>query len=618
MHGLLTIHLGQCGVQIGNAVWELLACEHGIGVDGKLYSTLNSALGCDRPEQGEDIGVFFSESRQRYYPRAIMVDLEPTVIDEIRVGAYKKLWKASNLLTGKEDAANNYARAYINVGKKMLGPLMEQVRITAERCDGLAGFNVVHSLAGGTGSGLTALLLECLFEEYVKKARFSTTIYPSKICSQSTVDPYNTLLSMKATMDTLDCSLLMDNKAITDRCVAQMLIEKPTYTTLNRFVAMLVSSIYLSHRFAFMGNQHADVLELLTNIIPYPRIRFPIVGTTPLYAKANQHHEVISVPTITRRVFSQEAITLDCNIEKRYFISVALLYRGVASTGEVVAALRDVRYNPEFAIAEGFLDWCPNKFKVGVTPFPPVTVPTCAMAAAPTSVCMIAGNIAVSDAFKSTVDNFDMLFKKCAFIHWFVCEGLEEAELKEARDELCGLINEYVNLVDRDASAEACPEQTTESEDGGCPMVFTNTTTPTMRGATVAPQRPPEHLHINMRMRERIPGPSTPCQPILNGPCAGRGFPNPYSPRPILSINMSNTRPRNRIRSERPLVAYRGRSVAPPSPGMFEEIEQGCPYGFFNIFNQQQAETEEFPPWTINACHQGFKGRLTAAAQMIY
>ncbi|VDM36103.1 unnamed protein product [Hydatigera taeniaeformis] len=80
MHGLLTIHLGQCGVQIGNAVWELLACEHGIGADGRLYCTPYDALGCERTAQSDDIGVFFSESRQSYYPRAIMVDLEPTVI----------------------------------------------------------------------------------------------------------------------------------------------------------------------------------------------------------------------------------------------------------------------------------------------------------------------------------------------------------------------------------------------------------------------------------------------------------------------------------------------------------------------------------------------------------
>ncbi|VDM22700.1 unnamed protein product [Hydatigera taeniaeformis] len=497
------------------------------------------------------------------------------------------MWKASNLLTGKEDAANNYARAYINVGRKMLDSLMEQVRIMTERCDGLAGFNIVHSLAGGTGSGLTALLLECLFEEYVKKVRFSTAIYPSRICSQSTVDPYNTLLCMKATMDTLDCSLLMDNKAITDRCVAQILVEKPTFTTLNRLVAMLVSSIYLSHRFSFMGNQHANIIDLLTNIIPYPRIRFPIVCTTPLFSKASQHHEVFSVPVITRRVFTQEATTLDCNIEKRCFISVAMLYRGVASTGEVSAALKDVRHYPEFVNGCEFFDWCPNKFKVGVTPFSPVTVPTCMMAAAPTSVCMVAGNTAVIDPFKATLNNFDMLFKKCAFVHWFVCEGLEEAELKEAKDDLCSLINEYADLEDGDAPPEVCSEQTPEFE-GGRPIQTTTT-----------PKRPFEPPRINFTIRERMPNPGGSHQLTPNGSCAGRRFPTPCSPRPILSINMSNTRPRNNARLGRPLVAYRGRSGSQPLTQLFDEAEQSYSYDFFDLFNRQQEEIEEFPLWDM-------------------
>lgn len=53
-----------------------------------------------------------------------MVDLEPTVIgtissdifhqqidlDEVRTGTYKQLFHPEQMITGKEDAANNYAR----------------------------------------------------------------------------------------------------------------------------------------------------------------------------------------------------------------------------------------------------------------------------------------------------------------------------------------------------------------------------------------------------------------------------------------------------------------------------------------------------------------------------
>jgi hypothetical protein len=35
------------------------------------------------------------------------VDLEPTVCDEVRSGAYRQLYHPEQLISGKEDAANN-------------------------------------------------------------------------------------------------------------------------------------------------------------------------------------------------------------------------------------------------------------------------------------------------------------------------------------------------------------------------------------------------------------------------------------------------------------------------------------------------------------------------------
>ena len=45
-------------------------------------------------------------------PRAVFVDLEPTVIDEVRTGAYRQLFHPEQLISGKEDAANNFARGH--------------------------------------------------------------------------------------------------------------------------------------------------------------------------------------------------------------------------------------------------------------------------------------------------------------------------------------------------------------------------------------------------------------------------------------------------------------------------------------------------------------------------
>ena len=40
------------------------------------------------------------------------MDLEPTVIDEVRTGTYRQLFHPEQLISGKEDAANNFARGH--------------------------------------------------------------------------------------------------------------------------------------------------------------------------------------------------------------------------------------------------------------------------------------------------------------------------------------------------------------------------------------------------------------------------------------------------------------------------------------------------------------------------
>jgi len=72
----ISIHVGQAGVQIGNACWELYCLEHGISSDGLLPSALE--------ENDQRFNTFFMEvgsgQSGKYVPRALFIDLEPTVI----------------------------------------------------------------------------------------------------------------------------------------------------------------------------------------------------------------------------------------------------------------------------------------------------------------------------------------------------------------------------------------------------------------------------------------------------------------------------------------------------------------------------------------------------------
>ena len=103
--------------------------------------------------ENDPFNTFFSEtSSGKHVPRAIMVDLEPSVVDEVRMGTYRGMYHPEQLLSGKEDAANNYARGHYTVGKEILDLTMDRIRKLTDSCGGLQGFLVYHSTGGGTGS----------------------------------------------------------------------------------------------------------------------------------------------------------------------------------------------------------------------------------------------------------------------------------------------------------------------------------------------------------------------------------------------------------------------------------------------------------------------------------
>merc|ERR1712241_788997 len=141
MRECISVHIGQAGVQIGNACWELYCLEHGIQPDGCMPS--DKAFGDD------SFQTFFSETGSgKYVPRAVFVDLEPTVIDETRVGTYKQLYHPEQLINGKEDAANNYARGHYPIGKEIVDLVLDRIRKLANQCTGLQGFLLFHSFGG--------------------------------------------------------------------------------------------------------------------------------------------------------------------------------------------------------------------------------------------------------------------------------------------------------------------------------------------------------------------------------------------------------------------------------------------------------------------------------------
>ena len=71
--------------------------------------------------------------------------MQPTVIDEVRTGTYRQLFHPEQLISGKEDAANNFARGHYTIGKEIVDLCLDRIRKLADNCTGVCTFPGSHS-----------------------------------------------------------------------------------------------------------------------------------------------------------------------------------------------------------------------------------------------------------------------------------------------------------------------------------------------------------------------------------------------------------------------------------------------------------------------------------------
>ncbi|NXQ87243.1 TBA1C protein, partial [Nyctibius grandis] len=454
----ISIHIGQAGVQMGNACWELYCLEHGIQADGTIPGPKQVKPVEPKSEQVDSsFETFFCETASgKHVPRAVFIDLEPTVIDEIRTGTYHALFHPEQLISGKEDAANNYARGHYTIGKEIIDTVLSRIRKMADQCSGLQGFLVFHSFGGGTGSGFTSLLMERLSVEYSKKSKLEFSVYPAPQVSTAVVEPYNSILTTHTTLEHSDCSFMVDNEAIYDICNRNLDIERPTYTNLNRLIGQIVSSVTASLR--FNGALNVDLIEFQTNLVPYPRIHFPLTTYAPIISSEKAYHEQLSVPEITNACFEFSNQMVKCDPRRGKYMACCLLYRGDVVPKDVNAAIAAIKTRRSIQ----FVDWCPTGFKVGINYQPPTVVPGGDLAKVQRAVCMLSNTTAIAEAWARLDHKFDLMYAKRAFVHWYVGEGMEEGEFSEAREDMAALEKDYEE-VGRD-SADGEEDEADEDE----------------------------------------------------------------------------------------------------------------------------------------------------------
>jgi len=438
MREIIHLQTGQCGNQIGNKFWEVIADEHGIDANGSYIGDDDSQL--------ERINVYFNEAHGgKYVPRAVLVDLEPGTMDAIRSGPFGHLFRPDNFVFGQSGAGNNWAKGHYTEGAELVDPVLEVIRKEAESVDCLQGFQITHSLGGGTGSGMGTLLISKIREEFPDRMICTFSVVPSPKVSDTVVEPYNATLSVHQLVENSDETFCIDNEALYDICFRTLKLSTPTYGDLNHLVSMVMSGVTTSLRFP--GQLNSDLRKLAVNMIPFPRLHFFMVGFAPLTSQNSSSFRATTVAELTQQMFDSKNMMAACDPRHGRYLTVAAMFRGKVSMKEIDEQMLSMQSKN----SAYFVEWIPNNVKTSLCDIPPKGLKM--------SVTFVGNSTAVQTLFKRVSDQFTAMFKRKAFLHWYTSEGMDEMEFTEAESNMNDLVSEYQQYQEATADEPENDEQ---------------------------------------------------------------------------------------------------------------------------------------------------------------
>ena len=133
-------------------------------------------------------------------------------MDAVRAGPFGKLFRPDNFVFGQSGAGNNWAKGHYTEGAELVDQVIDVVRREAEACDCLQGFQITHSLGGGTGAGMGTLLISKIREEFPDRMMATFSVVPSPKVSDTVVEPYNATLSVHQLVEHSDETFCIDNE----------------------------------------------------------------------------------------------------------------------------------------------------------------------------------------------------------------------------------------------------------------------------------------------------------------------------------------------------------------------------------------------------------------------
>ncbi|KAK3571837.1 hypothetical protein QTP86_020468 [Hemibagrus guttatus] len=459
----VVLQVGQCGNQLGLDWWKLVTKKSNQHKKRCPFSSRNGDLA------------------------AVCVDTEPKVLRKAYEFVKNREIRQSNIIEGKGGRGGNWAYGYYGGRGEgdngLLKHTMEALRREAERQDYYGGTVLLHSLTGGTGSGLGARLCEEIREEFPVGHILTVSVVPHQ-SGESPLQHYNTLLSLAALHRSADGILLFHNDHVLSRsgfqqkshagfgtvscgfpqsthsvmnahitsCMAGLLMPVKTLTTGRKISARIKGKVYRTvvrptmlyglETVSLRKRQESELevaelkmlsgqslgmepWELVRSVCPIPTVR--LLYTTQASASEMSHWDTLASETV------QNLPQLSPNGKPYSSRAVLAVARGNHDNSFIASTvLQKLRH------AHRCVPW--NPFPVDHWTDPRNVANVC-LSARMLTVC--SNHSSVTRLLGHVAQRATEMLNARAYLHWYERYGIRTEEFQQALNTLSELIEEY-------------------------------------------------------------------------------------------------------------------------------------------------------------------------------
>jgi len=176
-------------------------------------------------------------------------------------------------------------------------------------------------------------------------------------------------------------------------------------------------------------------------------------------AKQSTQYQNLSIPELTQQMFDSKNMMCASDPRAGRYLTAAAMFRGKIPTKVVDEQMLSIQEKQ----SNLFVEWIPNNIKSSVCDIPPQGHKVAAT--------FIGNSTSIQDMFKRVSEQFTLMFRRKAFLHWYIGEGMDEMEFTEAESNMNDLVAEYQQYqeatIEDEVSAE--PKDGQQAEQGAEP-----------------------------------------------------------------------------------------------------------------------------------------------------